>query len=79
MIIFSICSSHPYLFFNQDRITMSFLGFNVDVNGNLLDPDLGCVIKPNIMTKNLYEDLMRQMTRNEVTLNTNYKTLNRYV
>ncbi|XP_065678749.1 E3 ubiquitin-protein ligase rnf213-alpha isoform X5 [Hydra vulgaris] len=71
-------SSHPYLFFNQDHVTMTFFGFNIDLNGNLLDPDRQTIIKQSIMTKDLYADLSRQMRGTEWgCLNTNYKTLSR--
>ncbi|XP_065678763.1 E3 ubiquitin-protein ligase rnf213-alpha isoform X3 [Hydra vulgaris] len=71
-------SSHPYLFFNQDHVTMTFFGFNIDLNGNLLDPDRKTIIKQGIMTKDLYADLCRQMRGNEWgCLNTNYKNLSR--
>ncbi|XP_057290514.1 E3 ubiquitin-protein ligase rnf213-alpha-like isoform X3 [Hydractinia symbiolongicarpus] len=71
-------SSHPYLFFNQDGQTLSFLGFNVDPNGNLTDPEQEFqIIQKNIMSKNLFDDLMRQMAGDLVTLSTNYQMLNR--
>ncbi|XP_065678667.1 E3 ubiquitin-protein ligase rnf213-alpha isoform X7 [Hydra vulgaris] len=71
-------SSHPYLFFNQDHATMTFFGFNIDSNGNLLDPDRKTIIKQGVMTKNLYDDLKRQMRGTEWRcLNTNYKLLSR--
>nr|XP_047126393.1 E3 ubiquitin-protein ligase RNF213 isoform X3 [Hydra vulgaris] len=71
-------SSHPYLFFNQDHVTMTFFGFNIDSNGNLLDPDRRTIIKQGIMTKDLYADLSRQMRGTEWgCLNINYKTLSR--
>lgn len=69
---------HPYLFFNQDRHTLSFLGFNVDRGGNLLDPECGVIIQHNIMATTLYDDLTRQMRGDLVSLNTNYNFLNRY-
>eukprot|EP00731_Ephydatia_muelleri_P002838 Em0001g2838a len=31
-------SSHPYLFFNQDRVTITFVGFIVSPQGDLVDP-----------------------------------------
>ncbi|XP_065678766.1 E3 ubiquitin-protein ligase rnf213-alpha isoform X3 [Hydra vulgaris] len=67
-------SSHPYLFFNQDHTTITFFGFNIDSNGNLLAPDCKTIIKQGIMTKDLYTDLNRQM---DGCLNTNFKNLSR--
>ena len=37
-LFLSELSPHPYIFFNPDHATMTFLGFQVDQNGNLLDP-----------------------------------------
>ena len=76
---FFFYSFHPYLFFNQDHTTLTFLGFNVDANGNLYDPDTNNIIKRSIMTNNLYQDLNRQMQRDYMTLSTNYALLNRSV
>uniref|UniRef100_A0A1X7THY6 Death domain-containing protein n=1 Tax=Amphimedon queenslandica TaxID=400682 RepID=A0A1X7THY6_AMPQE len=45
--------SHPYLFFNQDGYTMTFLGLWVDEDGNLLDYNNGKVIEHNFMDKRL--------------------------
>ena len=73
------CSFHPYLFFNQDHETLTFLGFNVDANGNLLDPDTRAIIQPGMMTSNLYQDLNRQMQRDYMTLSTDYTRLSRLV
>ena len=76
---FFFYSFHPYLFFNQDHTTLTFLGFNVDANGNLYDPDTNNIIKRSIMNNNLYQDLNRQMQRDYMTLSTNYALLSRYV
>ena len=73
------CSFHPYLFFNQDHETLTFLGFNVDANGNLFDPDTRAIIQPGMMTSNLYQDLNRQMQRGYMTLSTDYTRLSRLV
>ena len=79
MFYFSVCSFHPYLFFNQDHVTLTFLGFNVDSRGNLYDPDTKNIIQPGIMTRDLYQDLNRQMEKDYMTLNTNYNRLKRLV
>lgn len=76
---FSVCSFHPYLFFNQDHVTLTFLGFNVDSRGNLYDPDTKNIIQPGIMTRDLYQDLNCQMEKDYMTLNTNYNRLKRLV
>ena len=79
MLYFSVCSFHPYLFFNQDHVTLTFLGFNVDSRGNLYDPDTKKIIQCGIMTRDLYQDLNRQMERDYMALNTNYNRLKRLV
>lgn len=49
---------HPYLFFNQDGISITFIGFNVTRRGDLIDPaNNNRVLEPAIMTQQLYEGL----------------------
>lgn len=56
--------SHPYIFFNADRFSMSFLGFNVIRQRrntlNAVDPHNGKVLIEDVMSQNLFEDLERQ-------------------
>ncbi|KAJ7355098.1 hypothetical protein OS493_027887, partial [Desmophyllum pertusum] len=63
-------SSHPYIFFNQDRNTMTFVGFHIDKNGNLIDPDRHCIIRPNLMSSGLRVGLAVQ----RVDFETNYES-----
>ena len=63
-------SSHPYIFFNQDRNTMTFVGFHIDKNGNLIDPDRHVIIQPNLMSKSLRVGLAVQ----QVDFETNYES-----
>ncbi|XP_021270744.1 E3 ubiquitin-protein ligase RNF213 isoform X1 [Numida meleagris] len=55
---------HPYLFFNGDRVSMTFIGFHFkpnEVNGvDAINPLNGKVIKRNIMTSQLYNGLLLQ-------------------
>uniref|UniRef100_A0A8C3UM49 RING-type E3 ubiquitin transferase n=1 Tax=Catharus ustulatus TaxID=91951 RepID=A0A8C3UM49_CATUS len=54
---------HPYLFFNEDRVSMTFIGFHFQQNGNCIDainPLNGSVIKKNIMSPQLYQGLVMQ-------------------
>ncbi|XP_022797655.1 E3 ubiquitin-protein ligase rnf213-alpha-like isoform X3 [Stylophora pistillata] len=46
-------SPHPYIFFNPDHVTMTFLGFQVDQDGNLLDPKTKEIIERNIISRPL--------------------------
>ena len=36
-ICIAVFSQHPYIFFNQDHMTMTFVGFKVDENGQCQD------------------------------------------
>ncbi|XP_076815738.1 E3 ubiquitin-protein ligase rnf213-alpha-like isoform X2 [Clavelina lepadiformis] len=48
---------HPYLFFNNDRVSMSFVHFNVSGQGHLCHPKTNNVVENNIMTTNLFQGL----------------------
>ena len=50
-------SSHPYIFFNQDRESITFVGFVVTRNGDLVDPDHQEILEQGIMTQELYTGL----------------------
>uniref|UniRef100_A0A8V1AN22 RING-type E3 ubiquitin transferase n=1 Tax=Gallus gallus TaxID=9031 RepID=A0A8V1AN22_CHICK len=55
---------HPYLFFNGDRVSMTFIGFHFQPNGahgvDAINPLNGRVIKRNIMSSQLYHGLLLQ-------------------
>ncbi|XP_064641334.1 E3 ubiquitin-protein ligase rnf213-alpha-like isoform X1 [Lineus longissimus] len=54
-------SPHPYIFFNPDHHSITFLGFNIDKEtGNLIDHQTKAVLKEKIMSKQLFEALNRQ-------------------
>ncbi len=56
---FCDCSPHPYIFFNFDHESLTFLGFNIDEEtGNLLDPRTQDVLKEHIIEKPLYDGLL---------------------
>ena len=72
--IFCLFSSfHPYIFFNQDRITMTFVGFHIDNSGSLTDPDSQKIIEKNLMSRQLRIGLELQ----GVDMNTNYASWNK--
>ncbi|XP_015765580.1 PREDICTED: E3 ubiquitin-protein ligase RNF213-like [Acropora digitifera] len=50
-------SPHPYLFFNQDRSTMTFLGFSINCNGDLVDPQASTILERGLMPQNLRNGL----------------------
>ncbi|XP_030005629.1 E3 ubiquitin-protein ligase rnf213-alpha-like [Sphaeramia orbicularis] len=55
---------HPYIFFNDDHVSMTFIGFHLKVNkGNSVDaiePISGKVIRKNVMSIALHRGLMQQ-------------------
>ena len=54
-------SSHPYLFFNQDRMSFTFFGFVVTSDGDLCDlTKPGVILERGIMTKQLCTGLKAQ-------------------
>ncbi|XP_052216221.1 E3 ubiquitin-protein ligase rnf213-alpha-like isoform X4 [Dreissena polymorpha] len=57
-------SPHPYIFFNFDRLSFTFLGFNIDNKGNLIDVQTGHVLERRIMRKRL----MISLIENDVPL-----------
>lgn len=70
-------STHPYLFFNPDHVTLTFLGFQVDANGNaeFLNPQTGAVVRQNLMSRHLRTGLHVQ----RVDLNNNFESYEKYV
>ncbi|XP_061169263.1 E3 ubiquitin-protein ligase RNF213-like isoform X1 [Saccostrea echinata] len=67
-------SPHPYLFFNPDHHSMTFLGFNIErQSGNLIDVQTNAVLERGIMQRNLQDALIR----NRVPINENFDSLPR--
>ncbi|XP_078124896.1 E3 ubiquitin-protein ligase rnf213-alpha-like isoform X2 [Sander vitreus] len=68
---------HPYIFFNDDHVSMTFIGFHLQPNEqnsvDAIDPTSGRVIKKNVMTRELYEGLNLQ----RVPFNINFDCLPR--
>ncbi|XP_069619694.1 E3 ubiquitin-protein ligase RNF213 isoform X2 [Ranitomeya imitator] len=56
--------SHPYIFFNNDRISMTFIGFHLQPNNaggvDAVNPRDNTIIKQNVMTMQLYTGLTLQ-------------------
>ena len=63
------CSYHPYLFFNEDGMSITFVGFNVTRTGDLMDPVKNEAIERGAMTPQLYTGLQH----NQVNLSENYQ------
>ena len=53
-------SFHPYIFFNRDHISMTFLGFKITPDGHLVDPKTNGVIEQQLLTKELRNGLVLQ-------------------
>ncbi|XP_037112942.1 E3 ubiquitin-protein ligase rnf213-alpha isoform X6 [Syngnathus acus] len=68
---------HPYIFFNEDHSSMTFIGFYLRSNSqnayDAIDPRSGTVIKTNVMSKELYQGLHNQ----GVPFNINFDSLRR--
>ena len=65
---------HPYLFFNEDNMTMTFLNFSVDSNGNLLDPKNSL----NILVQGLLpQQLLQGLKIQRVSFNRDFDKLSR--
>lgn len=74
MMFCSFISPHPYLFFNPDHHSMTFLGFNIErQSGNLIDVQTRRVLETGIMQRNLQDALIR----NRVPINENFESLPR--
>ena len=65
--ILIVYSTHSYIFFNEDRSTVTFVGFIIDKRGNLCNPQ-GAIIERNYMSRRLHAGLERQ----EVKLSDNH-------
>lgn len=69
-------SPHPYLFFNNDHHSFTFMGFVMDRHTqNLLDPQTNQIIERQIMPQNLHHALYR----NKVDLQENFENLKRHL
>ncbi|XP_029904896.1 E3 ubiquitin-protein ligase rnf213-alpha-like [Myripristis murdjan] len=68
---------HPYIFFNDDHMSMTFIGFHLERNNqngyDAINPSTREVIKKNIMTRELYTGLRLQ----RVPFNMNFDQLSR--
>ncbi len=53
-------SAHPYLFFNEDGETMTFLGVNIGERGQLIDPASETVIEEGFISTDLKRGLETQ-------------------
>lgn len=56
-------SQHPYIFFNQDHNTMTFIGFEVDDKGQCYDTKSNEIIKDCQVPLNVCECLSTQAVK----------------
>ena len=71
-----VFSPHPYIFFNADHQSFTFLGFVIDrFTQNILDPDNGKILEERVMPLKLNQALYQ----NKVALNENFNNLSRLV
>lgn len=68
-ILSFVCSVHPYIFFNQDGMSLTFVGFMVSPDGNLIDAKRA-VLEHSVMSKRLKVVLKNQ----GVDFEDNYQT-----
>ena len=73
MIVLLLFSPHPYLFFNQDHITMNFLGFSINSAGDLVDPQSSETLEKGLMSKPLRNGLRAQGVDFETNIETSKK------
>ncbi|XP_046861659.1 E3 ubiquitin-protein ligase RNF213-like [Xenia sp. Carnegie-2017] len=62
-------SPHPYIFFHHDHNSMTFLGFFLNKNGDLLDPGSNRILKHGLMSPTL----RRQLRAQGVDFDVNYE------
>ena len=67
-------SFHPYIFFNQDHVSVTFLGFKITPDGNLVDPITNTIMERQLLTKELRNGLVLQ----RVNFDENYNAWDRY-
>ena len=72
-------SPHPYIFFNDDGITMSFFGICLDRNLNLVHPENPReILEERIMTPNLHQLLKVQNHKDPIPMfNMNFDNLSK--
>ncbi|XP_036418083.1 E3 ubiquitin-protein ligase rnf213-alpha-like [Colossoma macropomum] len=64
--------AHPYIMFNSDNVSMTFLGFHIKYR-NAIDVRTGKIIERDVITSLLFRQLIEQ----RVPMNVDFKTLNR--
>ena len=73
--LFWTCSYHPYLFFNRDGFSMTFVGFNANKDGDLIDPIEAASIEG--LERVVGAQLQAGFRQNNVNLSENYQVWTR--
>ena len=73
--LFFTCSYHPYLFFNRDGFSMTFVGFNANKDGDLIDPIKNASIEG--LERVVGAQLQAGLRQNNVNLSENYQLWNK--
>ena len=73
--LFFTCSYHPYLFFNRDGFSMTFVGFNANKDGDLIDPIKNASIEG--LERVVGAQLQAGLRQNNVNLSENYQVWNK--
>ena len=60
LLFFYFYSFHPYLFFNKDQMSITFMGFCINDKGDAIDPNSGKIILPQVMSVQLKNLLLIQ-------------------
>ena len=70
-LLYTSFSYHPYMFFNHDGVSITFVGFNTNSNGDLIDPVRKTPIEglEEVLTHQLHAGLIQ----NKVDLRENYQ------
>jgi len=55
-----LSSVHPYIFFNQDHDSLTFIGFSITENGDLIDPVTWNIVISRMVTPLLSRNLRAQ-------------------
>ena len=66
---------HPYIFFNKDKSSITFVGFTVTKQGDLFDPIKQKILEHSIMTPQLYSGLVH----NRVNFQDDYRNWNKAI
>ena len=56
-IMFFFCRFHPFLFFNRDQASMTFMGFYINESYDAIDPATGKIVWKHVISDLLCQEL----------------------